>query len=105
MILKVNTGWAFYCKNNIISETDAAAEVLAKCGDPASVYEWTEAASDGLGIVKKMNMSTTLITLRDETRTDSYAQWTYNFGPYQFLRVLTFKNGTLVKIEENGYGY
>ncbi len=31
--------------------------------------------------------------------------WTYNLGRTQFIRYLTFRNGTLVDIKTGGYGY
>ena len=36
---------------------------------------------------------------------EEFEEWTYNRGPTQFLRVLTFRNGRLVRLEFPGYGW
>jgi len=33
------------------------------------------------------------------------AEWTYNYGPGQFLYFITMENGRVVKVEEGGYGF
>lgn len=39
------------------------------------------------------------------TREDQVSEWVYNLGPTRFIRVLTFRNGRLLRIEMMGYGY
>jgi len=32
-------------------------------------------------------------------------EWTYNFGPSRFVRIFTFRNGSVTDIRTGGYGY
>jgi hypothetical protein len=31
--------------------------------------------------------------------------WTYNLGPHKLMRIITFENGVVVKVQTLGYGY
>ncbi len=64
-----------------------------KCGEP----DWKE--SHKQEIVEKLEEDTkrkTVVTVEE---------WTYNFGPDKFIRIFTFRNGKLVDIRTDGYGY
>ena len=32
-------------------------------------------------------------------------EWTYNLGPYQFMRLVRIENGRVVEVKPLGYGY
>ncbi|MES0362883.1 MAG: DUF2845 domain-containing protein, partial [Desulfobacteria bacterium] len=64
------------------------AQVLAKCGEPLLVEE---------GTVEKRS--------RRRTGTASVEEWTYNFGPSQLMKILTFRGSKLKKIENGDYGF
>ncbi len=66
--------------DRLINEGDTAGEVRSKCGDPSS---------------------------RD-TISGRHRQfderWTYDFGPYDLMRILLFKRGRLMRIDLGEYG-
>ena len=75
------------CGSRIISVDAILPAVLAACGEPSYRDVW-------------------------RYYDDSYARyvgdtevWTYNFGPNQLLRILRFREGRLVAIETDGYGF
>lgn len=92
-MVMVGNAFAFDCNNQIVSIGDTKLEVKAKCGEPTSREVFNEE------IIKKIDPA---------TRQRIFAiieEWTYNLGPQQFIRILTFKNGRLVNIEMGGYGF
>ncbi len=83
----------FQCGAQSVSVGDSAAEVVAKCGEPA----WKDEREE---IIRER--------LDDETIRKVYIiveDWTYNFGPNQFLRIFTLRNGKVTKIRTGGRGY
>lgn len=92
-VLTVQNAHAFDCNNQIVSIGDTKFEVKAKCGEPTSKEVFNEE------IIRKIDPT---------TRQRIFAiieEWTYNLGPQQFIRILTFKNGRLTNIETGGYGF
>ena len=71
------------CGDRIVSTEALAAEVLAACGTPDYRDRWRVAPH----------------------RVVEEELWYYNFGARQFVRVLNFRNGQLVSIESDGYGF
>ena len=72
---------------------DSAAEVVAKCGEPA----WKDEREE---IIRER--------LDDDTIRKVYITveaWTCNFGPNQFLRIFTLRNGKVTNIRTGGRGY
>ena len=81
------------CAGGIISDGDTRADVLAKCGEP----DWKETHYEE--IIDRPDPGTrrkVLITVEE---------WTYNFGPTQFTRIVTLKNGRVTDIRTGKYGY
>jgi hypothetical protein len=80
------------CSDQIISVGDSAAEVMAKCGKPAWQDKREEVIREQLddNTVRKVS-----VIVED---------WTYNFGPNQFLRIFTFRNGKVTDVRTGGYG-
>ncbi|HWR73691.1 MAG TPA: DUF2845 domain-containing protein [Nitrospirota bacterium] len=85
--------FAFSCGGRIVSPGDTKLEVVTKCGEPAWKDTHEEQTMERLDETTKRK--TTVIV--DE--------WTYNFGPQSFLRILEFRNGKLADIRTGGYGY
>jgi hypothetical protein len=75
----------FRCGVRLVCEGDNQIEVLKKCGEPILVR-------DGGYIFEK-------------NRSKRVEIWIYNFGSHQFMKVLTFHNGILVKAEDGDYGF
>lgn len=83
----------FQCGGRIISTGDSAAEVAAKCGEPAWKDKREEIIRERLDNDTARKVSITV------------EEWTYNFGPNQFLRIFTFRNDKVTDIRTGGYGY
>lgn len=81
------------CRQGSVSVGDSRAETLLKCGEPdgkESHQEELIEQPDSSALRKQF------ITVED---------WTYNFGPNQFERIVTLRNGKVTDIRTGGYGY
>jgi hypothetical protein len=81
------------CSGGIISEGDARADVLAKCGQPDSKESHDEELIERAGPGTRQKTFTTV------------EEWTYDFGPSRFSRIVTFRNGRVADIRSGNYGY
>lgn len=80
------------CGDRVISVGDSKADILIKCGEPLykeSHQEELKERFEGSG---------------SRTVTVTVEEWTYNFGPQRFTRIITFRNGQVVDIRTGGYG-
>lgn len=80
------------CSDKIISEGDAAADVVAKCGEPAWIDRREEVIRERLD---SDTVTKVTVTVED---------WTYNFGQNQFMRIYTLRNGRVTDVRTGGYG-
>lgn len=83
-------GWSdsrWRCASSVISSGDDAARVRGVCGAPA------------LRDVQPQ------FDPRNGQRFGDTEVWTYNLGSHQLLRLLRFRNGRLVDIATEGYGF
>lgn len=76
------------CERGIVSPGNVMAEVVAKCGDPTFTTRHQESRGD-----------------RERFWTVTVEEWTYNFGPNQFMYNLVFENGRVVRIDSLDWGY
>ena len=84
---------AVSCEGGIISTGDRSIDVLAKCGPPDSKESHQEELSE---------------RLNDNTKQKAFVtveEWTYNFGPTKFMRIIVLKNGVVANIRLGNYGY
>lgn len=80
------------CDFNSLSLGTTSAEVRAKCGKPDSQEQHYETVTEKIaGGRRQVSVSV------DE--------WTFNLGPTQFMRILTFHNGELVDISTGERGF
>lgn len=81
------------CPGGIIATGDSRLDLVMKCGEPDAKESHDEEIIDRSdpGMKRKV-----LITVE---------AWTYNFGPAQFLRIVTLRNGTVSDIRTGNYGY
>lgn len=81
------------CDTNHFSLGMKTVEVREKCGEPDST-------------TRRLDTSTTPLApgVRQKT-TVAVDEWVYNYGPQNFLRILTFYNGELVNIETGPRGF
>ncbi|MGQ0530192.1 MAG: DUF2845 domain-containing protein [Panacagrimonas sp.] len=75
------------CGSRIIAVEARAAEILAACGEPSFRDVFSYPGPDLPGEIAEAE------------------QWTYNFGRNQLLHVLRLRNGRLVDISTDGYGF
>lgn len=80
------------CRNGIVSLNDTVAEVLKKCGPPAFQDRREQTFSSG----HRYGRSFEVMTVDD---------WTYNFGPQEFMYQVIFENGRVARIESLDTGY
>jgi hypothetical protein len=83
----------FDCAGGIISVGDSRVDLLSKCGEPDLKESHDEEISERLdqGVRRKLYISV--------------EDWTYNFGPTKFMRIVTLRNGTVSHIRTGNYGY
>jgi hypothetical protein len=74
------------CGSRLVSVEARAAELLSTCGEPAYRDVWSDQALAPGAIADQ-------------------EEWTYNFGSQQLLRVVRLRNGRVVGIASDGYGF
>lgn len=86
-------GGGFRCGNRLVTDGDRIEEVFRRCGEPTFRSFSTDFVSfetaPGVVVTKAVPVET----------------WTYNRGPREFVRYLTFRDGRLRRIDEGAYGY
>lgn len=87
---------AMRCGNDLILVGDRKLEVLKSCGEPDFVDTWEEKRRERIYYFGHWYPDYRLVVVEE---------WTYNFGPSMFIRILTFENGRLVEIETGDYGF
>ncbi|HKY90124.1 MAG TPA: DUF2845 domain-containing protein [Nevskiaceae bacterium] len=90
LLLGAGPSWAgdsMRCGSRLIAVEARAAEILAACGEPSfrDVFTYPGVAAPG--------------------EIAGSEQWIYNFGPNQLLRILKIRDGQLIDIETDGYGF
>ena len=80
------------CDNGIVSVGDSAVDLIMKCGQPA----WKDSHSEEVVDRPDGNFKRTTVVNVEE--------WTYNFGPQQFLRIVILRNGVISSIRAGQYG-
>jgi len=75
------------CDGDEIKRDLTQYDVLQRCGEP---------------FFKDTRMEERLTNQDNNSRID---EWTYNFGPTHFLRILRFENGKLIDIETGDRGF
>ncbi|MGD8428766.1 MAG: DUF2845 domain-containing protein [Ectothiorhodospiraceae bacterium] len=78
---------ALRCPDGLVEMGDRRFQVRHACGDPDYVDRQAEAFVAGVGVVGEI------------------VEWYYNPGPQKLVRILTFRNGRLVKEETGGRGF
>lgn len=90
-LLTAGTALALRCGDNLVSLGDSQFEVLAKCGEPMQRTHFEETGGKS----------------GDKDRhpiRKSIDEWTFNFGPHEFLYFLRFEDGRLSELRTGGYG-
>jgi hypothetical protein len=90
------------CGTSVVSDGATQAEVSQKCGAPESRNSRLEVVSEEARQAGSTAGSSTTTT---HSVTRNIEEWTYNFGPGQFMRLVTFVNGRLSTVQSLGYGH
>lgn len=84
------------CGTKLVAEGAPIPEVRDSCGEPTTAERRVErTASASVGKDGSVTIHSGEITV-DE--------WSYDFGPHEFVQYLRFVNGTLVSIVRGNYG-
>jgi hypothetical protein len=95
------------CGGRLVSDGDTLYEVRSTCGEPVDETHRTEFRT-----VKNW-VSGPCVQTGDQVRCGHAVErtvevgideWTYDFGPHEFIRFLTFEQGKLVSIRTGDYG-
>lgn len=98
LMLASQAAFAMRCGNKLVRKGAHPVEVINKCGEPVYVEESVEYRSVAID-----NRQAGLYRQHDVPI--KIEEWTYNFGPHRFMRLLRFEDGKLLTIESIGYGY
>jgi hypothetical protein len=88
---------ALRCSHRLITEGDRTAKVLRYCGEPIAV--------DSRYAERAYRSRRGDIYLPGFFEDVLVEEWTYNFGPRRFMRLVRFENGVVTDIEQLGYGF
>jgi len=86
---------AFRCGDGLVSVGDSKGRVLIECGQPT----FKEKVGD-----KETRKKGTGTKTKGAKSTKTMEQWTYNCGKDDFIYILTFQGGKLVKEGTDGRG-
>ena len=89
--LATTSSWR--CGSRLVGAGSTIEDVYERCGEPSYRTASTEIVS-----VQVAPAVTVMTVVPIE-------HWTYNSGRKRFMRALTFRDGTLVDIDEGSYGY
>lgn len=82
----------------MLSTGDKKIEVLMKCGEPSFKDILQELGVDGSHIEENRRFIEQEFFVDEE-------EWTYNFGPNEFLLFVTLRKGKIIGIEHGDYGF
>ena len=91
----------FRCSGRIIEAGQTQDYVLKKCGQPSYIDKKSEKFAADFRHRYPENQEGYNYIIRE----NRIEVWTYNRGPSQFVRYLTFRNGKLTDISTGDYGY
>ncbi len=87
---------AMRCGTHLVSQGDAQAHVLRRCGEPTDM---------SLRIEEETFLQNVGGATFRQTRTVTVESWVYNFGPTRAMERVEFRDGVVVRIETLGRGY
>ncbi len=95
------------CGSKLVQVGDTKVDILSKCGEPALREKVTRSTSvkkakSTSGKSEKKSNAKRGSTVEDRSREDD--QWTYNFGPQDFIYTLTFEGVEMKSIGRGGRG-
>lgn len=96
---KASADDSFRCGTKLVVEGETKAQVQSKCGDPDDTETRTILRRPIVWVHgRPLYVGDGMLEVPVET-------WTYNLGPYKFMRLVRFIDGRVDEIETLGYGY
>ncbi len=89
---------ALDCEGGLVSMGASPWDVQGICGDPAQVSDTIELVLKPVYDAQGRVAGHLPVGVPKQV-------WTYNFGSSRLMYILTFLEGTLVKIDTGGYGH
>jgi len=86
------------CDGGIVSAGDSKLDLIGKCGAPA-LKEEQDVERTRARFAPGGQLAAGRSTLA------ALERWTYNFGPRQFVQVVTLEGGKVTAVERGSYGY
>lgn len=107
MFLIVQPAYGLRCNGRIVQIGDKTSQVTKKCAQPDHIeYSQEERIGDNYYFMHRHGRSKENRHIPFLTKeTIQKEEWTYNFGPTKFIRLLSFENDRLTKIELGEKGY
>ena len=93
----------FRCGARVVDVGDHMVEVQNKCGEPDFVTQRTEKRIVRRTVRVRRGPVEEWVTEEIEVEVP-LDEWTYDFGPYSFLRFVTFENDQMVNVRTGEYG-
>lgn len=90
---------AFRCGNKLVVEGETRVQVRAKCGEPVDIETRTILTRPTVWRYGRR------VYVGDGLIETPVEMWTYNLGPYKFMRRVKFVDGQVTEIETLGHGY
>lgn len=78
------------CGSDLVTVGEMAVRALAKCGEPYTREPLLRTEVNKHGVSFQIQYG---------------ERWTYNFGPSNFMQLVTIKNGEIAAIEIGGRGF
>ncbi len=100
----VGTAHAMRCGSHLVLRGDLQARVHALCGTPLQVQKRVEYRVVR-SVVRYPGAHVRGAHIVEQSVPVMIEEWVYNRGPSQFMRIVTFENGRIVRIRTGGRGF
>jgi hypothetical protein len=95
---------AFRCGDEIIGTGDSKAKVLTRCGKPMLKEKIGAKKSARTKGERRSTADSQYVYHKKKSSTKNVEKWSYNCGKDDFIYVLTFEGGVVIKEETDGRG-
>ena len=106
-VIKTAQADTMRCGNKLIYLGAGGFEVRTKCGEPDDATQRTETRTSSYEVSEPCpnTQQHAKCSRTVETSVEVFIEeWTYDFGPNRFTRLLRFEDGKLVRITDGKYG-
>jgi hypothetical protein len=106
-VLALDAMDSFRCGSKLVMIGDTKIDIVSKCGEPAqreNIVRSTTVKKSGKKSSNKPAKKSGGQGSKAEGRSRADEQWTYNFGPRDFIYILSFEGTELKGIGRGGRG-